>query len=163
MTTLPQVVIYTDGACTGNPGPGGYGVVLHSGPYNKELSGGYRLTTNNRMEIMAAIAGLEALTQPCQVTVYTDSQYLANAVSQGWARKWQANNWQRTKTEKAINADLWQRLLGQLDKHQVSFQWIRGHDGNPNNERCDRLAVQAARQPNLPPDAGYALPNSAWR
>lgn len=153
--TLKPVVIYSDGACTGNPGPGGYGTVLLYGDRRQELSGGYRRTTNNRMEMMAAIAGLEALNQPCQVTLYSDSKYLVDAVTKGWAVRWQANGWMRNKKDKAVNPDLWQRLLELCQRHQVDFRWVKGHAGIPENERCDRLAVAAARQRQLPPDDGY--------
>ncbi len=152
---LRRVTIYTDGACIGNPGPGGYGVVLLSGEHRKELSGGYRRTTNNRMEMLAAIVGLEALKERCHVTLYSDSQYLVNAVEKGWAKKWRANGWKRNKTEKALNPDLWDRLLGLCEYHVVKFRWIRGHAGNAENERCDQLATGAARQRGLPVDEGY--------
>ena len=150
-----HVVIYTDGACLGNPGPGGYGVVMLHGAHRKELSGGFRRTTNNRMEIMAAIVGLEALNTRCRVDLYTDSQYLADAVTKRWARRWKANGWMRNKKEKALNPDLWDRLLGLCDRHEVELLWVRGHAGNPENERCDFLSVQAARLKNLPPDTTY--------
>ncbi len=152
---LKEVIIYTDGACIGNPGPGGYGVVLLYGRHRKELSGGFRLTTNNRMEIMAAIIGLRSLKVRCSVTVYSDSQYLVDAIEKGWAVKWQANNWQRNKKEKAVNADLWAQLLDLCNQHEVNFKWVRGHSGDTENERCDYLAVQAAKQDSLPPDTGY--------
>jgi ribonuclease HI len=152
---LKQVVIYTDGACVGNPGPGGYGVILLYGNHRKELSGGFRLTTNNRMEIMAAIVGLRALKERCKVTVYTDSQYLVNAIMQGWAKRWKSNGWRKNRKEKAMNADLWDELLGLCEQHDVEFVWIRGHEGNPENERCHTLAVQAAEQKDLPPDTVY--------
>ncbi len=152
---LKPVTIYTDGACTGNPGPGGYGVVLIYGDVRKELSGGFRLTTNNRMELMGAIAGLSALKFPCQVTLYSDSKYVVDAMTQGWARRWRANDWKRNKTDKAINPDLWAQLLDLCDQHQVTFHWVRGHAGDPENERCDRLAVEAAQRDDLPPDPGY--------
>ena len=150
---MKNVTIYTDGACSGNPGPGGYGVILRFNGTEKELSGGFRNTTNNRMEIMGAIKGLEALKEPCEVTIITDSQYLVNAVELGWARKWKAMGWMRNKKEKALNPDLWDRLLELLSKHKVKFQWIRGHNGHPENERCDVLAVKAASEPNLPEDS----------
>jgi ribonuclease HI len=156
MTEKPKnVTIYTDGGCLGNPGPGGYGVVLLYGGHRKELSGSYRLTTNNRMEIMAAIAGLQALKGRCTVTLYTDSQYLANAVMQGWAKRWRANGWKRNKADRALNPDLWQELLDLCDEHLVTVIWIRGHSGTPENERCDVLSREAAQRPDLPPDRGY--------
>jgi len=149
------VVIYTDGACSGNPGPGGYGVVMLYNGYRKELSGGFRLTTNNRMEMLAAIEGLRALTDRCAVTLYSDSKYLINAIEQGWAVRWRANGWMRNKKEKAVNPDLWAQLLDLCARHQVEFVWVRGHAGNVENERCDRLAVAASQQRNLPEDEGY--------
>jgi ribonuclease HI len=148
-------LIFTDGACLGNPGPGGYGVILRYKSHEKELSGGFRRTTNNRMEIYAAIAGLEALTEPCKVTLYTDSQYLVNSIEKGWVARWRANGWRRKGNEPALNADLWERLLALCERHQVQFVWIRGHAGHPENERCDALAVAAAQRPDLPPDVGY--------
>ena len=150
-----QVIIYTDGACRNNPGPGGYGVVLLYGEHRKELSGGVQRTTNNRMEMLAAIVGLEALKEPCQVALYSDSQYVVNAISKGWAKRWQKNNWMRNKEEKALNPDLWERLLGLCDRHQVTFHWVRGHAGNVENERCDQLAVAAAMGSTLAIDEGY--------
>ena len=154
-TQLPQVTIYTDGACIKNPGPGGYGIVLLYGKHRKELSGGFRLTTNNRMEILAAIVGLKALKTRCNVTIYSDSRYLVDAMMLGWAERWRANNWRRTKTEMAINPDLWRQLLELCPQHQVKFVWVQGHAGNIENERCDQLATQAAQQANLPPDEQY--------
>jgi ribonuclease HI len=150
-----NVVIYTDGACTGNPGPGGYGVVLLYNSHRKELSGGFRRTTNNRMEMMAAIVGLQTLNQPCEVTLHSDSKYLVDAITQGWAQKWQSNGWKRNKKDRAKNPDLWQQLLDLCDFHQVTFRWVKGHAGNPENERCDQLAVAAAQLPDLPVDEGY--------
>lgn len=155
MSELNHVTIYTDGACLGNPGPGGFGAVLLYGPHRREVSGGFQSTTNNRMEMMAAIAALEALKEPCQVTLYSDSQYLVNAMSQGWAQRWRANGWKRNKRERAINPDLWDRLLDLCGYHTVEFLWVRGHAGTRENERCDRLAVAAAQQPGLPVDEGY--------
>jgi len=155
---LKQVTIYTDGACLGNPGPGGYGAVLLYGPHRQEISGGFRLTTNNRMEIMAVIAALEALKEPCRVTLYSDSQYVVNAMAQGWARRWKTNGWKRNQREEAVNPDLWERLLGLCDQHQVEFRWLRGHSGIAENERCDQLAVNAAKQPGLLEDTGYKSP-----
>lgn len=136
-----NVTIYTDGACSGNPGPGGYGAILMYGSHKKELSGGDANTTNNRMELMGVITALEALNRPCQVDLYTDSQYVVNAIEKGWARKWQANGWMRNKKDKALNPDLWQRLLDLLETHQVTFHWVKGHAENPYNNRCDELAV----------------------
>jgi ribonuclease HI len=153
---LKQVTIYTDGACLGNPGPGGYGVVLLYNGHRRELSGGFRLTTNNRMELMAAIVGLESLKGRCRVHLISDSEYVVNAVNQGWARRWRASNWMRTKKDRAVNPDLWGRLLGLCELHDVTFSWVRGHAGNRENERCDQLAVAAAHQPDLPEDEGYA-------
>jgi ribonuclease HI len=155
VTALKQVTIYTDGGCLGNPGPGGYGVVMLHGSNRKELSGGFRRTTNNRMELMAAIAGLEALKGPCQVTLYSDSQYLVNAMEQGWALRWRNNDWRRNKTEMALNPDLWDALLRLCEIHRVRFSWVRGHAGTPENERCDELAQSAARGENLAIDEIY--------
>jgi len=149
------ITIHTDGACLGNPGPGGYGAVLEYEGARKELSGGFRLTTNNRMELLAAIKALEALKEPCRVTVYSDSQYVVDAVEKGWARRWQANDWMRNKKEAAINPDLWERLLQLTEKHAVTFRWVRGHAGNVENERCDRLAVEAANGHDLEADSVY--------
>jgi ribonuclease HI len=150
-----DVIIYTDGACEPNPGPGGYGVVLIYGDHRKELSGGYRLTTNNRMEIMAAIQGLEALKNPCKVTLYSDSEYLVKAMTLGWVERWKSKNWRRNKREKALNVDLWERLLALCETHQVEFAWVKGHAGNRENERCDQLSYAAIEKPDLPADEGY--------
>jgi len=155
MADMKRVTLYTDGACSNNPGPGGYGVVLLYDSHRKELSKGYRKTTNNRMEILAAIAGLEALKEPCQVTLYSDSQYLVNAIEKGWAKRWQANGWMRNKSEKAVNPDLWERLLALCKTHRVRFEWLRGHAGHDENERCDELATSSARGSNLEIDEGY--------
>ena len=152
---LKQVTIYTDGACLGNPGPGGYGVVLLYGEHRRELSGGFRRTTNNRMEILAAIAALGALKEKCRVLLYSDSQYLVNAIEQGWAERWQANGWRRNKSEKALNPDLWTELLRLVEANRVQFRWIRGHAGHPENERCDQLAMNAAKGETLAIDFGY--------
>jgi ribonuclease HI len=152
---MKHVTLYTDGGCINNPGPGGYGVVMTYDSHHKELSGGFRRTTNNRMEIYAAIAGLQALKEPCRVTLVSDSQYLVYAIQKKWARKWQANGWMRNNKEKAINPDLWERLLKLCEIHDAHFEWIRGHAGHPENERCDELAKAAARSPDLPADPGY--------
>ena len=153
-----KVVIYTDGACSGNPGAGGYGVVLIYGGTKRELSEGYRLTTNNRMEVLAVIKGLEALKEPCQVTLYSDSKYVVDAIQKGWVTKWKANGWYRNKKERASNVDLWERLLVQLERHQVTFQWVKGHADNPGNERCDELARGAIAAGNLLEDENYQMP-----
>ena len=155
MSAEPTVIIHTDGACLGNPGAGGYGVILDHDGRRKELSGGYALTTNNRMELLAVIVGLEALRRPCRVTIYSDSQYVVDAVSKGWAERWRRNGWMRNKREAAVNPDLWERLLNLLDTHVAEFRWVRGHSGNADNERCDELAGAAARQSGLPSDPGY--------
>jgi ribonuclease HI len=155
MTDLKQVVIYTDGACSGNPGPGGYGAVLLYNGHRKELSGGFRLTTNNRMEMLAVIEALRALKDRCAVKLHSDSQYVINAIEKGWAAKWKANGWMRNKKDKAVNPDLWQQLLDLCKQHKVEFVWVRGHSGNVENERCDTLAVAASQQRNLPADEVY--------
>jgi ribonuclease HI len=155
MSDLKHVVIYTDGACSGNPGPGGYGVVMLHGEHRKELSAGFKLTTNNRMELLGAIEGLRALKDRCSVKLYSDSQYVINAIEKGWAAKWKANGWMRNKKDKAVNPDLWEQLLKLCKQHKVEFVWVRGHSGNVENERCDQLAVAASQQPNLPVDEGY--------
>ena len=155
MSGEPAVTIHTDGACLGNPGPGGYGVILEHNGTRKELCGGFGFTTNNRMEMMAAIVGLEALKRPCQVTLHSDSRYLIDAVSKGWAVKWRKNGWMRNRREAAVNPDLWERLLDLLKQHEVEFRWVRGHSGEPNNERCDELANGAAHGNDLPADPGY--------
>ncbi len=152
---MPHVEIYTDGGCEPNPGLGGYGVVLLHPKKRAEVSGGFRKTTNNRMEIFAAIAGLEKLKQPCQVTLYSDSEYLVKAMTEGWLLKWKKKNWWRSKTERRENFHLWQRLDALCQKHQVEFRWVKGHAGHPENERCDQLSMAALHQPNLPVDDGY--------
>ena len=140
---MNEVTIYTDGACSGNPGPGGYGVILMSGKYSKEISGGDPNTTNNRMELMAVIVGLQALKRPCTVKLYSDSQYVVNMVNQGWLAKWKRNGWMRTKSEPAKNVDLLEQLDQLLSIHQVEMIWVKGHADNPYNNRCDELAVAA--------------------
>ena len=152
---MPHVEIYTDGGCEPNPGPGGYGVVLLHPQKRNEASSGFRLTTNNRMEILAAIKGLEMLKQPCKVTLYSDSQYLVNAMMEGWVMEWKKKDWWRTNKERAVNVDLWERLLALCETHQVEFRWVKGHAGNLENERCDQLSIAALRQLNLPADEGY--------
>ena len=159
-TSKDTIIIYTDGACTGNPGAGGYGAVIIDGDRREELSGGYKLTTNNRMEMMGAIAALESLKSNSKVKLHSDSKYIVDAVVKGWAKKWQANGWRRNKKERAKNPDLWQELLDLCKIHDVEFVWVKGHAGIPENERCDRLAVAAAQERNLPTDEGYVRLNS---
>lgn len=154
-TSTGIISIYTDGACTGNPGKGGYGAVIIDGDRREELSAGYRLTTNNRMEMMGAIAALESLKSNSQVKLYSDSKYIVDAMVKGWAKKWQSNGWRRNSKEMAKNPDLWQELLDLCKIHDVEFIWVKGHAGIAENERCDRLAVAAAHQSNLATDAGY--------
>lgn len=155
-----KVVIHTDGACSGNPGPGGYGTVLQYGEHRKELSGGFRKTTNNRMELLAVIEGLRALKHPCEVTVFSDSKYIVDAVNKGWAKRWQSNGWRRNKRDRALNPDLWATLLNLLETHHVSVRWVKGHAGNPGNERADALAVAASQHDHLAIDEGYEAPAS---
>ena len=143
---MKSVELFTDGSCSGNPGPGGWGAIVRYGQHEKELSGGDAHTTNNRMELSAVIAGLEALKEPCAVTLTSDSKYVCDAITKGWARSWKKNGWRKAYKKPALNADLWDRLLTLLDIHQVTFRWVRGHQGHPENERCDRLAVAAAEQ-----------------
>ncbi len=146
---MKHIQIFTDGACSGNPGPGGYGTILKFNGHEKELSAGYKNTTNNRMELRAVIAGLEQLKEKCRVTVYSDSKYIVDAVNQGWARRWRANRWMRNKKERALNPDLWDRLLSLIEQHDVRFVWVKGHAGHPENERCDELAVAASQSRDL--------------
>lgn len=149
-TSRPSVTIYTDGACSGNPGPGGYGVILtDAAGRRKELSAGYKHTTNNRMELLAVIVGLEALKLPSKVRVVTDSKYVANAISEGWLKNWIARGWRKADKKPVLNVDLWKRLLPLLDEHAVTFEWIKGHAGHPENERCDELAVMAINNEEL--------------
>lgn len=152
---LERVTIYTDGACIGNPGPGGYGVVLRYGELRKEFSGGFRWTTNNRMEIMGAIVGLSVLKRRCAVTIITDSQLLINTMTKGWIQRWRRNGWKKRNKEDVLNTDLWSRLLELCEQHEVGFVWTQGHAGDPENERCDQFARKAAQQEGLPPDPGY--------
>ncbi len=138
-----HVVIYTDGACSGNPGPGGFGVILQYGEHRKEISQGFPSTTNNRMELLAVITALEVLNTPCIVDLYSDSKYVIDAIQKGWAVKWRSKGWMRTPKEPAKNPDLWERLIDLLDVHEVTFHWVKGHAQNENNNRCDELAVAA--------------------
>lgn len=152
---MKKVTIYTDGGCSPNPGPGGYGIVLIYGEQRRELSGGYRSTTNNRMELTAAIRGLQALKEPCDVTLFSDSQYVVNGISKGWARRWKSKGWIKSDKSRAENVDLWDDLLNLCDTHTVRFEWIRGHNGHAENECCDRLAGDASRGKDLPIDSVY--------
>lgn len=142
---LPRVTLYTDGACSGNPGPGGWGAILRYQGTEKELSGGETETTNNRMELTAILSGLEALKQPCRVEIYSDSRYIVDAINKGWLEGWVARGWHKAakkgRGEPVLNVDLWERLVELLRIHQVEFHWVRGHQGHPENERADRLAV----------------------
>jgi ribonuclease HI len=149
----PQITIYTDGAARGNPGPGGYGIVMLSGQFRKEMSEGFKHTTNNRMELLAVIVALETLKIPgSEVTVYTDSKYVADAVTKGWVF-----NWVKKRFKDKKNPDLWLRFLEIYKKHSVKFVWVKGHANNPLNERCDELAVAASMQGNLKEDTGYKM------
>ena len=141
---MKHVEIYTDGACRGNPGKGGWGAVLVYRGIEKELSGGDAMTTNNRMELTAAIRALSALHEPCEVTLTSDSKYLVDAITKGWATSWRKNGWRKADKSPALNPDLWEELLRLLDVHRVTFVWVKGHDGHPYNERCDRLATAFA-------------------
>ena len=143
---MKAVEIYTDGACSGNPGPGGWAAILRYGSREKVLSGGEAETTNNRMELTAAIRGLKALREPCAVTLYSDSRYLVDAVNRGWARSWRERGWMRTKKEPAKNPELWQELLELLDRHQTEIRWVKGHANDAMNARCDALAVAESRK-----------------
>ncbi|MDN7138748.1 ribonuclease HI [Pseudidiomarina sp. 1ASP75-14] len=151
---MKHVHIYTDGSCLGNPGPGGYGAVIEYGEHRKELAAGYRLTTNNRMEMLAAIKALEALKHPCQVTLTSDSQYLKQGI-ENWIHNWKRNGWRTSNRKPVKNADLWQALDQAVQRHKVSWEWVKGHAGHPQNERCDELARQAASGSKLSEDTGY--------
>ena len=146
MPRRKTVTVYTDGACSGNPGPGGWGAILRYGPHEKEISGGEAQTTNNRMELTAAIRALEALKEPCDVELYTDSRYLADALEKGWVYKWRQNGWRKPDKKPALNVDLWERLLALLETHEVRLHWVRGHADNACNNRCDALAVAESRK-----------------
>lgn len=143
---MKEITAFTDGACSGNPGPGGWGAILRFGEHEKELSGGEANTTNNRMELSAVIAALSALKEPCRVTVVTDSKYVSDAVTLGWAESWRKKGWKRAGGSPAQNPDLWERLLELLKLHEVTFVWVKGHNGHPENERCDRLAVAESQK-----------------
>lgn len=140
---MKEVTIYSDGACSGNPGPGGWGTILVFNGHELELSAAEEQTTNNRMELLGAIMGLERLKEPCAVTLVSDSRYLCESINQGWVYQWEQKGWRKADKKPALNVDLWERMLAQLRRHRVTVQWVKGHDGHPYNERCDRLAVQA--------------------
>ena len=143
---MKAVELFTDGACSGNPGPGGWGAILRYHGHERELSGGDAHTTNNRMELSAVIAGLEQLKEPCSVTLTSDSKYVCDAITKGWARGWKKNGWRKSDKSPALNADLWDKLLTLLDTHEITVVWVKGHAGHPENERCDKLATaEAAR------------------
>jgi len=143
---MKQVKIYTDGACSGNPGPGGWGAILMYQDFRKELSGGEPHTTNNRMELMGAISALEALKEPCQVALYSDSKYVIDGLAKGWAKGWRAKGWIKSDKKPALNPDLWGRLLDLYDYHTVALHWVKGHADNPYNNRCDELAVAESKK-----------------
>lgn len=151
MASLKQVQIFTDGACSGNPGPGGWGAILKYRAAVKELSSAEASTTNNRMELTAVIMALKALKEPCEVVLTTDSKYVVDGIEKGWARSWKRNGWVKSDKKPALNSDLWNELLNLLDRHKVSFNWVKGHAGHPENERCDELAVSSykALQANI--------------
>ncbi|ADN75672.1 RNase HI [Ferrimonas balearica DSM 9799] len=154
MAEKKRVTLYTDGSCLGNPGPGGYGIVLIYKRHRKEVGYGYQHTTNNRMEMMAALQGLALLTEPCQVSLYTDSQYLRQGITQ-WIHGWKRNGWKTAAKEPVKNVDLWQALDAQVARHEIDWHWVKGHAGDPNNERCDELARTAAGGDKLLPDSGF--------
>ena len=143
---MKTVTIYTDGACSGNPGPGGWGAILMYGPHKKELSGGERQTTNNRMELTGVITALEALNEPCIVELYSDSKYVIDGLDKGWAKGWRARGWVKSDKKPALNPDLWGRLLDLCEKHTVHLHWVKGHAENPDNNRCDQLAVAESQK-----------------
>ena len=154
---MKHVHLFSDGSCLGNPGPGGWAAILRlvTSGQERELAGGFARTTNNRMEILSVLEGLKALNEPCLVDVYSDSQYVCNAVQKSWLSAWRKNNWIKPSDKKPVkNRDLWEALVPQLTRHQVTFHWLRGHSGHPENERCDVLARQQAGLPNLPVDTG---------
>ena len=152
---MKTILLYTDGSCLGNPGPGGWAAILRFNDVEKELAGGFALTTNNRMELFAAIMGLTALKEHCRVKLYTDSKYLVNAIEEDWISGWLANNWKNSAKKPVKNRDLWELLLPLLERHKVSFYWVKGHAGHPENERCDLTAKEWAMRNDLPDDPGF--------
>ncbi len=155
MPARPNITIYTDGSSRGNPGPGGFGTLLISGERRKEISVGYQKTTNNRMELLAAIAGLEVLKRASDVTLYSDSKYVIDAINKGWLRGWKRRGWIKSDKQPVKNIDLWKRLDAAAAEHEVTWKWVKGHAGNPENERCDKLATTAADGDDLKPDRGF--------
>jgi ribonuclease HI len=155
MSITPTIIIYTDGGAEPNPGPGGYGVVIIDEIGTRELSGGFKMTTNNRMELMAAIVGLGSIKHSRKIKLYSDSKYLVDAMVQGWAKRWQKNGWVRNVKDSVANVDLWEQIMALCARHQVEFIWVKGHAGNLNNERCDQLSMLFRENPNLPIDEGY--------
>lgn len=153
--TVKKVTIFTDGSCLGNPGPGGWAAKLSCNGASRDLGGGFALTTNNRMEIYAAVMGLEALNKPCAADIFTDSQYLCQAVEKGWLASWRKKGWKKADNKPVLNRDLWERLVPLLERHKVRFHWVRGHAGHPENEEVDLMARAWAARPGLPPDTGY--------
>ena len=153
---MKQVEIHTDGSCLGNPGPGGWAAVLRFGQHRKEISGGFAPTTNNRMEIIAVLRALELLTEPCCVDLYTDSQYVSKAIRDGWLKGWIARGWITSAKKPVKNRDLWERMAELLERHQVSFHWLKGHAGHKENERCDELARTETAKRDFPPDHGFS-------
>lgn len=143
---MKKIEMFTDGACSGNPGPGGWGTILRYGNAEKEISGGAHETTNNRMEMIAVISGLKALKEPCEVDLYTDSKYVCDSITKGWVYSWKNNNWRKADKKPALNVDLWEEMLILLEKHNVTFHWLKGHNGHPENERCDKMAVMQAQK-----------------
>ncbi|MGI5893987.1 MAG: ribonuclease HI [Candidatus Merdivicinus sp.] len=143
---MKQVTLYTDGACSGNPGPGGWGAILECEGHRRELCGGEANTTNNRMELTAVIEGLSALKFPCSVTLVSDSKYVIDAITKRWVYAWKAKGWRKADKSPALNVDLWEKLLVQLERHEMHYQWVRGHTGHPENERCDQMAVEQSRK-----------------
>lgn len=143
---MKKLEMFTDGACSGNPGPGGYGTILRYNGFEKEISGGEANTTNNRMELMAVIAGVQALKEPCSITLYTDSKYVADGIAKGWAASWRARGWKKSDKSPALNPDLWGQLLDLLEEHDVKIIWVKGHAGHKENERCDEMAVAQSKK-----------------
>ena len=159
MTGRKDVTVYTDGSCLGNPGPGGYAAILDYRGHRREISGGFRQTTNNRMELLAVIQALAALKEPCNVTLHSDSEYVVRAMNERWPYSWRSKGWRRNGKKDVANLDLWTSLLDLCETHDVQFYWVKAHAGHVENERCDKLAVEAARSDQLPADAVYEATN----